>query len=158
LVWAASPVEVTTDRTASYPTALDEFLPGAFHNLEKYANNWVEADQRRLKVRLRPMRGLKTDRDARVIVIGHAFIENLRRGHYQLGVDAAPKQQFNRRDRRARPGDLIPTGGKGKTVLVASASANTTAPVQTLPEPRKNSSRATFCQVAAVVRTLSISD
>ena len=40
------------------------------------------------------MRGLKTDRNARVIVIGHAFIQNLRRGHYELGVDAAPKQRL----------------------------------------------------------------
>ena len=34
------------------------------------------------------MRGLKTDRTARVIVSGHAFAQNLRRGHYELGVDA----------------------------------------------------------------------
>jgi len=31
---------------------------------------------------------LKTDRTATVIVAGHAFIQNLRRGHYELGVDA----------------------------------------------------------------------
>ena len=34
------------------------------------------------------MRGLKTDRTANVIIRGHAFIQNLRRGHYQLGVEA----------------------------------------------------------------------
>ena len=34
------------------------------------------------------MRGLKTDRTATVIVSGHAFIQNLRCGHYELGVDA----------------------------------------------------------------------
>jgi hypothetical protein len=34
------------------------------------------------------MRGLKTDPTARVIVQGHAFIQNLRRWHYELGVDA----------------------------------------------------------------------
>ena len=34
------------------------------------------------------MRGLKTDRTATVIIEGHAFIQNLRRGHYELGVDA----------------------------------------------------------------------
>ena len=33
------------------------------------------------------MRGLKTDDTARVIIRGHAFIQNLRRGHYELGVD-----------------------------------------------------------------------
>jgi IS6 family transposase len=31
---------------------------------------------------------LKTDLTARVIVRGHAFMQNLRRGHYELGVDA----------------------------------------------------------------------
>jgi len=36
------------------------------------------------------MRGLKRDRTARVVIRGHAFIQNLRRGHYELGVDAPP--------------------------------------------------------------------
>jgi hypothetical protein len=36
------------------------------------------------------MRGLQRDRTARVIIRGHAFIQNLRRGHYELGVDARP--------------------------------------------------------------------
>jgi hypothetical protein len=36
------------------------------------------------------MRGLKRDRTASVIVEGHAFIQNLRRGHYELGIDALP--------------------------------------------------------------------
>jgi hypothetical protein len=34
------------------------------------------------------MRGLKADRTAAVILAGHAFMQNLRRGHYELGVDA----------------------------------------------------------------------
>ena len=34
------------------------------------------------------MRGLKTDRPATVIIAGHAFIQNMRRGHYEPGVDA----------------------------------------------------------------------
>ena len=34
------------------------------------------------------MRGLKRDRTASVIVRGHAFTQNLRRGHYELGVEA----------------------------------------------------------------------
>ncbi len=34
------------------------------------------------------MRGLKTDRTASVVMRGHAFIQNLRRGHYDLGVEA----------------------------------------------------------------------
>jgi hypothetical protein len=38
------------------------------------------------------MRGLKGDRTASVVIKGHALIENLRRGHYELGVDARPGQ------------------------------------------------------------------
>jgi IS6 family transposase len=33
------------------------------------------------------MRGLKTDRTASVVIRGHAFIQNLRRGHYELGTE-----------------------------------------------------------------------
>lgn len=41
----------------------------------------------RLKFRLRPMRGLKKLRCAEVISAGHAFIQNVRREHYELGVE-----------------------------------------------------------------------
>jgi hypothetical protein len=41
----------------------------------------------RLKSRLRPMRGLKQDRSARAVIAGHAFVQNLRRGHYELAVE-----------------------------------------------------------------------
>jgi hypothetical protein len=34
------------------------------------------------------MRGLKRDHSTRVIVRGHALMQNLRRGHYELGRDA----------------------------------------------------------------------
>jgi transposase, IS6 family len=37
------------------------------------------------------MRGLKRLRSARVISAGHAFVQNLRRGHYELGLDADPR-------------------------------------------------------------------
>jgi transposase, IS6 family len=33
------------------------------------------------------MRGLKQLRCTRVISAGHAFIQNLRRGHYELGTE-----------------------------------------------------------------------
>ncbi len=36
------------------------------------------------------MRGLKTDRSASVVIRGHAFIQNLRRGHYEPGIEVAP--------------------------------------------------------------------
>ncbi len=36
------------------------------------------------------MRGLQTDRTAQVVIAGHAFVQNLRRDHYDLGLDAPP--------------------------------------------------------------------
>jgi hypothetical protein len=36
------------------------------------------------------MRGLQTDRTAQVVIAGHVFVQSLRRGHYELGVDACP--------------------------------------------------------------------
>jgi IS6 family transposase len=81
------PVEVTTDRAPVYPRVIDDLAPGARHVLEQYANNVVEADHGRLKARLRPMRGMKTIRSLRTIATGHAFVQNLRRGHYDLSAD-----------------------------------------------------------------------
>jgi transposase-like protein len=82
-----TPVEVTTDQAPVYPGVLEELLPAAWHRTDRHANNRVECDHGRLKARLRPMRGLKQDRNARVILVGHAFIQNVRRGHYELATD-----------------------------------------------------------------------
>jgi len=68
---------------------LDELLPAAHHVTEQYANDPIEADRGWLKSRLRPMRGLKRLRPARVISIGHAFVQNLRRSHYELALALA---------------------------------------------------------------------
>jgi transposase-like protein len=81
------PTEVVTDAAPVYPAVLDKLLPSAWHHVEQYANNPIEADHGQLKQRLRPMRGLQTDRTAQVVIAGHAFIQNLRRGHYELAVD-----------------------------------------------------------------------
>jgi transposase, IS6 family len=82
------PAEITTDRTHALVRVVAELLPAALHDTTQYANNRVEADHGRLKARLRPMRGLKRDRTASIAIRGHAFIQNLRRGHYELGMDA----------------------------------------------------------------------
>ena len=37
------------------------------------------------------MRGLKRDHAAQVIVRGHALMQNVRRGYYELGVDGPPR-------------------------------------------------------------------
>ena len=81
------PAEVTTDRAPAYPRGLDELIPSALHTVEQYASNPVEADHGRLKARLRPMRGLKRHRSARILAAGHAFVQNLRRGHYDIATD-----------------------------------------------------------------------
>ena len=81
------PVEVTTDRAPVYPRVLDELIPSALHTVEQHANNPIEADHRRLKARLWPMRGLKRHRSARILAAGHAFVQNLRRGHYDIAAD-----------------------------------------------------------------------
>jgi IS6 family transposase len=73
---------------------IEESIPAACHVTEQYANNRVEADHGLLKARLRSMRGLKRLRSARVISAGHTFVQNLRRGHYDLGVDIDPRHRL----------------------------------------------------------------
>ena len=82
------PTEIVTDRAWTLLAAVDELMPSAFHNTEQYANNRIEADHGRLKAPLRPMRGLKRDHSAGVIMRGHAFMQNIQRGHYELGTEA----------------------------------------------------------------------
>ena len=82
----ARPTEVTTDRAPAYPRVLDELVPEAWHVVEQYAKNPVEADYGRLKARIRPMRGSKRLRCAQAVCSGHAFVQNLRRGH-EVGLD-----------------------------------------------------------------------
>ena len=86
-----APVEVVTDQATCYLRVLEEVLPEAWHRIERYANNRIEADHAQLKRRLRPMRGLKTDVGARTVIAGHAFMQNIRRGHYEIAADASPK-------------------------------------------------------------------
>ncbi|MEU5727275.1 DDE-type integrase/transposase/recombinase [Micromonospora sp. NPDC047738] len=86
-----TPTEVVTDAAPVYPAVLDVFVPSAWHHVERHANNPIEADHSQLKHRLRPMRGLRTDSTAQVIIAGHAFMQSLRRGHYELGLDSQPK-------------------------------------------------------------------
>jgi IS6 family transposase len=82
-----TPVEVVTDKAPTYPAVLEELLPAAWHRTDQYANNRIEADHGRLKSRLGAMRGFKQDRSARAVIAGHGFLQNVRRGHYELAVD-----------------------------------------------------------------------
>ena len=69
---------------------IDDLLPAALRTIEQYANDRVECDHGRLKARLRSMRGMKTNRTASGVIGGDAFVQNLRRGHDELGADTAP--------------------------------------------------------------------
>jgi transposase-like protein len=82
------PNDVTTDLAAPLLRVVDDLLPEVLHDATQYANNPIECDHGRLKARLRPMRGLRTDRTASTVIRGHAFVQNVRRGHYELGVEA----------------------------------------------------------------------
>jgi transposase, IS6 family len=73
---------------------LDELVPSALHTVERHANNPVEVDHGRLKARLRPMRGLKRQRSARIISAGHAFVQNLRRSHYDIATETPRRHQL----------------------------------------------------------------
>ena len=42
------PSEVVTDAAPVYPDVLDQLLPAAWHHVERYANNPIEADHGRL--------------------------------------------------------------------------------------------------------------
>ena len=89
-----SPAAVITDRATALANVIGELIPAAFHNTGQYENNRCECDHGRLKARLRPMRGLKTDRTASVVIRGHAFIQNVRRGLSELAVEASPKDRL----------------------------------------------------------------
>jgi hypothetical protein len=73
-----TPSKVVTDAAPVYPAVLAELLPSTWHHVEQYENNPIEPDHGQLKRWLRPMRGLRTDRTAQVVIAGHAFVENLR--------------------------------------------------------------------------------
>ena len=81
--------EVITDRAPALANVIQLWSRGVPQH-RPVREQPVRCDHGRLNARLRPMRGLKTDRTASVVIRGHAFIQNLRRGHDQLGVEVAP--------------------------------------------------------------------
>jgi transposase, IS6 family len=78
------PSDVVTDRAPTYPVVLGE-LPAARHRTGRYANNRIEADHGRLKARLGPMRGLKQDCRARVVIGGAGLRPERRAGARRAG-------------------------------------------------------------------------
>jgi transposase-like protein len=82
--------EVIADRRAALANVTPDLIPSAFHDTGQCESSRCEAGHGRLKARLRPMRGLRTDRAVSVVIRGRAFVQNVRRGHYELGVEASP--------------------------------------------------------------------
>lgn len=74
------PLEIVTDKSPTLAAVIADLAADSAHTSDQYANNRIECDRGRLKARLRPMRGLKTDRTASTVIRGHAFVQNLRRG------------------------------------------------------------------------------
>jgi transposase-like protein len=64
------PTGVTTDQAPLYPAVLADLQPAPWHRTDRSANNRVKGDHGRLKARLPPMRGLKQDRSATVVIVG----------------------------------------------------------------------------------------
>ena len=61
---------------------------------DRYANNTIETGHGRVKARLRPMRALRRHRSAQTIAAGHAFVQNLRRGHFDIATGHHPNQRL----------------------------------------------------------------
>jgi DDE domain len=93
--------------------------------MDKYANNPIESDHSRLKSRLRPMRGLKRLRCARVISAGHAFIQNLRRA---VTTNSGPRNPRCCGWRLPSTSWPWRSDQPGSTISPAPASHNATAP------------------------------
>ncbi|WP_412103014.1 DDE-type integrase/transposase/recombinase [Plantactinospora sp. KLBMP9567] len=86
----------------------------------------MEADHSHLKHRLCSMRGLRTDRTTQVITAGHAFMQNLRRGHYELrGILDG--------NREHRPQGRNPPSAKQSPARTANASGIRPVPAPVLP-------------------------
>ncbi len=79
---------VTTDRAPVYPRILDELAPGrpahdeAIREQHDRSRSWPAQSQ------APPHAWTQDFRSARILATGHAFIQNLRRGHYDIATDA----------------------------------------------------------------------
>jgi transposase-like protein len=102
-----TPTEVVTDRAAVYPKVLDKLAPAAWHRTEQYANNRLDADHGQLKRRLRPMRGIKTDSGAGVVIAGACLRPKPPPRPLRTRPRSAGSTSGRGRLRRARDGPLI---------------------------------------------------
>jgi len=85
--------EVITDRAAALASVIEDLVPAALHYTDGCENNRVECDHGRGKARLRPMPWTEDRANGERGGPGHAFVQSLRRGHYELGVDVRGLQE-----------------------------------------------------------------
>ncbi|WP_405097275.1 DDE-type integrase/transposase/recombinase [Micromonospora sp. NBC_01412] len=130
----------------------------------QYANNPIEADHSQLKHRLRPMRGLRTDKTAQVIIAGHAFMQTsdtattnspstLRR------LPGSPRRLPNsprRSDLRPEKGWTRPPTSQRNGAATGRSCSWPTATDQTTPRPRGKLGNLPLEQVAALGLTNSV--
>jgi transposase-like protein len=103
-----TPVEAATHAAPIYPAVLEGLLPAAWHHVERLANNPIEADHSQLKHRLRPMRGLRTDQTAQVIVAGQRLHAEPSPGALRHRERRPQPRASGRRIHRTGPGGLNP--------------------------------------------------
>ena len=118
------PEEVVTDSAAALAHLIAELIPDALHNTDEYANNQVECDHGRLKARLRPMRGLNTDRTASVIIHGHAFTQT----SAEATTNSAPTHDTNSSASRPHSTNSRPRSHLGIAATRRTPLPNATAP------------------------------
>ena len=78
------PDEVVTDLAHALEHVIEELVPIAFHkpSTTRTSGSSVTTDA------VKPGCGHARNEDRPVIIRGHAFMQNIRRGHYELGTDA----------------------------------------------------------------------
>ena len=91
LAGATAPTEVSSDRAAAYPRVSTSCCPPPSTSPCPTRTTRSRPTAVAFKARLRPMRGLKRDRSLRIVAAGHAFVQNLRRGHYELATEVGPR-------------------------------------------------------------------
>jgi transposase-like protein len=85
------PMKITLDAYAASHRAVADLketgeLPKRVRvRSNKYLNNVIEQDHRRIKQPLRPMLGLKSFRTAAVVIDGIELVEKIRKGQFKIG-------------------------------------------------------------------------
>jgi IS6 family transposase len=82
------PREVTTDLAAPLLRVVDDLLPEVLHDTTSTRTTGSSATTAGSRHGCGQGCGRRTDRTASTVIRGHAFVQNLRRGHYELGVEA----------------------------------------------------------------------